>query len=69
MQIYPVVSTIVTSIGYDESTLALRVQFKNGIYDYWGVPKHIFLNFLNAPSKGKFYARFIKGHYPCQRLM
>nr|MDO8087519.1 KTSC domain-containing protein [Candidatus Sigynarchaeum springense] len=42
----------------------LVVQFKNGsIRAYYGVPRGIYDDFLNASSKGNFYTREIKGKF------
>ena len=66
MQRTPVTSTNIKSIGYDESTKTLEVEFKNGgLYRYSGVPENIYNNLMNAGSHGEFLAIFIKGKYPC----
>lgn len=57
-------SSNLQSIGYDEESQTLEVEFINGgIYQYFDVPKHLFEDFLNAASVGSFLARNIKGHF------
>jgi len=60
----PVVSSNVASIGYDENSYTLEVQFRGGgIYQYFNVPPQVFEEFINADSKGKFFHKEIKGIY------
>ncbi len=70
MEMIPVSSGNITSIGYDRGTRTLRIEFlRGGIYDYNRVPPDVFENFLSAASKGIFFDRFIKnGGYPFVRL-
>lgn len=60
-----VVSSNVDSIGYDDSSATLYVRFKtNGSrYFYSGVAREVYIQFLNAPSKGKFLNWHIIGRY------
>jgi len=63
MERYRVDSSNVASIGYDQTTTTLEVEFNNGsIYQYFDVPEAIFQDFINAPSKGKYLAT-IKGSF------
>lgn len=57
----PVSSSNVASIGYDESTSTLEVEFLSGrIYHYYGIPKHVYESFIDADSKGKYLNNYIK---------
>lgn len=57
-------SSNIESIGYDEDTQELHVQFlTSGCYIYSDVPREIFDDLMNAPSKGSFLNREIKGIY------
>lgn len=50
------------SIGYDIATHTLRVQFvSGGSYDYSHVSADVHAALLQAPSKGTFIAKLIKG--------
>lgn len=54
-------SSNIASVGYDESTETLEVAFiKGGIYQYQGIPKHLFEQLLSAPSVGQFFSYNIK---------
>ncbi len=70
MEMIPVTSSNLASVGYDEDSLTLRVEFLNGtLYDYYNVPKEVFLDLLNATSKGQFFNQNIKkGGYPFSKV-
>ena len=54
----------IRSIGYDEGSQTLEVEFTSGgIYDYAGVPKKLYQHFMAAPSKGSFFDSSIKDKY------
>jgi hypothetical protein len=66
MQMRSVISDAIQAIGYDPNTHRLRITFKEGnSYDYCGVPAHIHEQFLQAPSKGRFFHQNIDGRYQC----
>ena len=57
----PVESSNIESIGYDEETKELVVEFKGGqLYLYENVPPLIYKKFLEAESKGRFFGANIK---------
>ena len=69
MQREPVTSSNVVSIGYDEASETLEVEFfKSGIYQYQNVPKTIFDEFMATESKGQFLHVYIKPIYPYTRV-
>ena len=63
----PVVSSSIASIGFDEDTETLEVEFVTGrVYRYRGVEEDVYEKFLAAPSKGSFFNEHIKDAYPCE---
>ena len=68
MQMIPVSSSNLVAVGYDDSSMTLRVQFKSGVYDYHSVPKNIFNGLLSAPSKGKYHHAYIKNSFRFTRI-
>lgn len=60
---YPVFgSSNIKSAGYEAGTL--EIEFQSGeVHQYIGVPETTYFAFLNALSKGKFFATHIKGRY------
>lgn len=58
-------SSNIEAIGYDDAAEELHVQFLNsGYYVYSGVPRYKYDELMNAPSKGSYLNREIKGVYP-----
>ena len=67
MNMIPVFSSNISSIGYESNTL--YVKFTTGsLYSYSGVPMYVYQELMNAPSHGKYFATYIKNDYPCRRL-
>lgn len=57
-------SSNIEAVGYDDETQELHVQFLSaGYYIYSDVPRKIFDDLMNAPSKGSFLNREVKGIY------
>ena len=65
----PVVSSDVASIGYDEATQTLEIEFKaTGVYRYFSVPKAVFEELKATPSPGKLFLQHIKGKYAWEKV-
>jgi hypothetical protein len=65
----PVASSTVVSIGYDQATETLEVEFLNGgIYQYYNVGQVVFDAFLTSPSKGQYLYLNIRNAYPYSRV-
>jgi hypothetical protein len=57
----PVESSNLTSVGYDRQSSILEVEFRSGgIYQYFGVPEHIYEGLISAGSKGSYFHQHIK---------
>jgi len=60
----PVRSSNIASIGYDEASYTLEVEFRTGsVYQYYNVPKVVYEGLMNAPSHGTYLARYVKDVY------
>lgn len=69
MQRQAVSSSNIASIGYDDSTQVLEVEFLNGaIYQYFNVPSVVHDALMAAPSHGVYLNTYIKGQYQFQKL-
>lgn len=69
MERYLVASSNIASIGYDESSQTLEVEFINGsIYQYYGVPQNMYDRLMEAGSKGKFLNTYIRNAYGYSRV-
>jgi hypothetical protein len=65
----PVSSTNVASVGYDEATETLEVEFTNGaVYQYFNVGSNLYDELMAAPSKGQFLNTYIRNSYPYSRV-
>ncbi len=61
-------SSNVEAIGYCPETEELHVQFlKSGLYVYAGVPEWVYVEFMEAESKGRYLNENIKECYPYER--
>jgi hypothetical protein len=57
-------SSNISSIGYDENSNTLEVEFHSGaVYQYFDVPLNVYNGMIEADSKGKYFAQHIKGYY------
>ncbi len=64
----PVESSNIISVGYDETTSSLYVNYQSGTYKYDGVDKSVYESFLTSTSKGRFMNENIKGQYNYSRV-
>jgi hypothetical protein len=65
----PVSSSNLTSVGYDEVGQVLEVEFRHGgVYQYVGVSRSVYDEFMSAASLGGYLARRIKPRYPFRRV-
>ena len=70
MEMTPVVSSNVAAVGYDEEKSELYVSFLNGsLYKYYGVDQGVYINMLNASSKGRFVWRELREVYHYARIV
>lgn len=61
-------STLIAAYGYDAEKQEMDIDFHNGgVYRYFGVTQEAFTAFVQAPSKGKHFLRFIKGAYAFEK--
>ncbi len=61
-------SSAISSVGYDDRSSTLEVEFSSGaVYDYLNVPRRVYRDLLKAPSKGSFVSRRVRDQYPFVR--
>lgn len=57
-------SSNLASVGYDEATSVLEIEFNHGgIYQYFDVPQQTYEELMGAESHGKYFSRHIKNVY------
>jgi hypothetical protein len=65
----PVRSSSIASVGYDEASCVLEVQFRHGhIYRYFDVPEAVVREFLGSSSLGAYLNAFIRDAYRYTRM-
>jgi hypothetical protein len=69
MPVTVVASTTLATVAYDPARQLLRLEFcSRAVYCYLGVPATVYQELIAAPSKGAFFNRHIRSHFPYQRL-
>lgn len=64
-----VASSNICSIGYDEGSQTLEVEFTNGsVYQFYNVGQFVYEQLMQSPSKGIFFNSQIKNSYPFSRV-
>ena len=62
-------SAAISAIRYDQDRAKLFVRFHDGDeYVYVGVPGEVHRSFVDADSKGRFFAYEIRDQYPYNKL-
>ncbi len=57
-------SSTLSSVGYDEDTKVLELEFASQeVYMYYNVPPAIYFGLVIAPSKGSFFNEHVKDRY------
>ena len=57
-------SSNIKSVGYDDASQVLEVEFKAGtLYRFYGVDPDIYNSLLAARSKGSFFSKHIRGKF------
>lgn len=60
----PVKSSSIRSVGYDQATQTLEVEFhRRGTFQYHGVPEFVFRALMLASSKGTYFNERIATRY------
>ena len=65
----PLESSVLTRVAYFpvESLLYLEVR-NGGIYRYFKVPLQQYEELLASDSKGRYFGRNIRDHFPCEQI-
>ena len=65
----PVESSNIRSVGYDEVSRKLEIEFRDGaVYQYAEVPGVVYLEMTRAKSVGKFFIANIRNQYQGERV-
>ena len=70
MELRRVSSSNLYAVGYDDTTLKLRVKFHSGsVYEYSNVPDWQYARLMGATSKGSYFDAYIKDKYITRRVL
>ncbi|EPE9057451.1 KTSC domain-containing protein [Klebsiella aerogenes] len=62
-------SSNLASVGYDEPSQTLEIEFHHGgVYQYYDVPEHVYMELTNADSIGSYFSHNIRNDYPTQKI-
>ena len=65
----PVRSTNLVSVGYDDKSCILEIEFKDGrVYRYSGVPQKEHRSLMAASSHGKYFVANVRDKYGCTKV-
>lgn len=63
-------SSSIASVGYDEASRSLEVEFLHGaVYRYAEVPRAVYAALLAAESKGSFFNSAIRDAYEFHQVL
>lgn len=68
MERTPVDSSNINSIGYDENSSILEIEFKNSLYQYFDVPAYVYDELMSSDSKGKYLNVNVKGKFHYEQI-
>lgn len=61
---HPVDASQLVSVGYDNETESMYIEFKQGlVYKYFEVPVNVFNNLKNSSSPGRFFMSSVRQYY------
>jgi hypothetical protein len=63
-----VTSSNLRSVGYDDATRTLEIEFKNGVYQYADVPLEVYQQLMSAASHGSYFIQNIRDAYSVSRI-
>lgn len=62
-------SANLASIGFDQGSSTLEIEFRDGsVYQYYDVPENVYDDLMRAGSKGRYFHKNIRHVYRYMRL-
>ncbi|WP_068080580.1 KTSC domain-containing protein [Polycladidibacter stylochi] len=62
-------SSNLASVGYEEETSVLEVEFNSGrIYQYYDVPQKTHEELIGADSVGRYFNAHVRNSFPFQEM-
>lgn len=70
MERQPVNSRILRSVGYDESTKILEIEFLTGlVYQYSGVPLKVYKDLMHSSEIGKYFSDKVRTQFRTRQVI
>ena len=65
----PVKSRILRSVGYDDSTKILEIEFQTGlVYQYAGVPPKVYADLMHSDEIGKYFSEKVRPKFQTKQV-
>jgi len=66
----PVKSRILRTLGYDESTKILEIEFQTGlVYQYAGVPLKVYRELIRSDEIGKYFTDKVRNRFRTKQIV
>ena len=63
-------SRILRSVGYDDSTKILEIEFHTGlVYQYSGVPPKVYADLMHSGEIGKFFSEKVRTQFRTKQVV
>jgi hypothetical protein len=67
---HAVKSVILRSVGYDDSTKILEIEFHSGlVYQYLGVPLKVYTDLMRSGEVGKFFSEKVRTQFRTKQVV
>lgn len=66
----PVKSRILRSVGYDDTTKILEIEFQTGlVYQYSGVPPKVYKDLMHSNEIGKYFSDKVRPLFQTKQVV
>jgi len=67
---HAVKSVILRSVGYDDSTKILEIEFHTGlVYQYSGVPSKVYSDLMRSGEVGKYFSDKVRTRFRTKQVV
>jgi hypothetical protein len=67
---HAVKSVILRSVGYDDSTKILEIEFHTGlVYQYLGVPSKVYSDLMRSGEVGKYFSDKVRTQFRTKQVV
>jgi len=66
----PVKSRILRSVGYDDTTKILEIEFQSGLlFQYLGVPPKVYADLMHSGEIGKYFSEKVRPKFQAKPVV